>query len=214
MAGRAARTAPENTACVHKELLILGMLGDAGPTSGYDLHRIVRAHGELFSDLKKANMYHLLDRLAREGCLRVQREKGARGRLGEKRIYSLTAEGRRRFERLLMEQIKKYDTVHTGVEVAMVFLRQLPRSTAVLLLRARHAAVDARRRTVLAAFGQVPASKPFTRIAADHLLSLIDAEAAWLERSLRLLQGSRRGSVTPRAGGLSTHGRRRRERQG
>ena len=166
------------------------MLGDAGPTSGYDLHRIVRAHGELFSDLKKANMYHLLDRLGREGYLRIRREQGTRGRLGEKRIYSLTAAGRRRFERLLMDLIKNYDTVHTGVEVAMVFMRQLRRKTAISLLLARRAAVNTRRRGVVAAFGEISARKPFTRIAADHLLSLIDAEAGWLERSLRLLKAS------------------------
>ena len=174
---------------MHKELLILGMLGDAGPTSGYDLHRIIRAHGELFSDLKKANMYHLLDRLAREGCLRVRRQTGARGRIGEKRIYALTPAGRRRFERLLAEQVQTYLTIHTGIEVAMVFLRQLRRSSARLLLRARRDAVNKRKSEVLAAFGDVSQRSPFTRIAADHLLSLIDAEAAWLERSLTLLAG-------------------------
>lgn len=184
---KAPLAAVENTTAVHKELLILGMLGDAGPTSGYDLHRIIRAHGELFSDLKKANMYHLLDRMAREGYLRVRRETGARGRLGEKRLYSLTRAGRRRFELLLTDLVKGYDTVHTGVEVAMVFLRQLRRSSARSLLRARRTAVAERRRAVVAAFGDISARQPFTRIAADHLLSLIDAEAGWLERSLRLL---------------------------
>ena len=173
---------------MHKELLILGMLGDAGPTSGYDLHRIVRAHGELFSDFKKANMYHLLDRLEREGCLRMRREVGTRGRLGEKRIYTLTKAGRRRFERLLGELVKTYDTVHTGIEVGMVFLQQLPRRRARALLVARRVAVEARRREVIAAFGGIsPRARPFTQIAADHLLSLIEAESAWIDRSLKRL---------------------------
>ncbi len=38
---------------MHKALLILGLL-QGGPKTGYDLNRIVRAHGELYTDLKKA----------------------------------------------------------------------------------------------------------------------------------------------------------------
>ena len=44
---------------MHKSLLILGLLVHR-PLHGYELHRIVRAHGELYTDLKKANLYYLL----------------------------------------------------------------------------------------------------------------------------------------------------------
>ena len=44
---------------LHKSLLILGLLVHR-PLHGYELHRIVRAHGELYTDLKKANLYYLL----------------------------------------------------------------------------------------------------------------------------------------------------------
>ena len=53
---------------MHKLLILLGLLHQ-GPLHGYELHRIVRAHGELYTDLEKANLYYLLDRLAKEDAI-------------------------------------------------------------------------------------------------------------------------------------------------
>ncbi len=87
---------------MHKILLLLGLLLRR-PLHGYELHRIVRAHGELYADLKKGNLYYLLDRLAAEGYLKVQAEPGTRGARGERVIYELTDQGRARFKTLLRE---------------------------------------------------------------------------------------------------------------
>src|SRR5690242_19416061 len=95
-AGRPPALPPSYNGGMHKTLHLLGLLL-AGPKSGYDLHRILRAHGELYADLKKANVYYLLDRLARDGFLSVQSEPGARGPRGERLIYTMTESGRERF---------------------------------------------------------------------------------------------------------------------
>jgi DNA-binding transcriptional ArsR family regulator len=79
---------------VHKRLLLLGLLRH-GPLSGYELNRIVRAHGDLYADLKKANIYYLLTRLAEDGLVEVEVQPGARGRRGERLVYRLTAVGKR-----------------------------------------------------------------------------------------------------------------------
>jgi len=90
---------------MHKILLILGLLHH-GPLHGYELHRIIRAHGELYADLKKANLYYLLDRLAADGYLHVDVEPGARGARGERLVYTLTDAGRDRFDTLLREALR------------------------------------------------------------------------------------------------------------
>jgi DNA-binding PadR family transcriptional regulator len=169
---------------MHKELMILGLVADFGPITGYDLHRIVRAHGELFTDLKKPNMYYLLERLGKEGYLRVRATSGARGRRGERIHYTLTPAGRRQFRQLLEEQIQRYDTVHTGIEVSVIFLSQLPRKDAVRFLEARQEAVQAHRDRVVTALGDVTKRGTLARISADHLVSLIDAEIAWVKRAI------------------------------
>ena len=114
---------------MHKLLMLLGLLRQ-GPMSGYDLHRFVRSHGTVSADLKKANVYYLLDRLAADGYLHVQAEAGARGPRGERLIYTLTDLGRARFDELLREVLRSYDTVHTGVDVAVMFLGQLTQDDA------------------------------------------------------------------------------------
>ncbi len=172
---------------MHKVLLLLGLLL-RGPLYGYELHRVVRAHGELYADLKKANLYYLLERLASEGSLQVQAEPGTRGARGERLIYELTDQGRMRFTELLREILQTYEPVHTGVETAIVFLSYLPPADGLRLLIERRQAVAARRATVAADIGNQENNGPLVRIAGDHLLSLIDAELAWLDRSLAYLE--------------------------
>jgi DNA-binding PadR family transcriptional regulator len=172
---------------MHKALLILGLLVDR-PLHGYELHRIVRSHGELYTDLKKANLYYLLNRLAAEGALTVHMEPGTRGRRGERLVYALTDLGRAHFETLLREVMRTYAPVHTGVDVAVVFLAHVPAAEATTLLRERRSIVAERRTHVAAELGSGVANGPLVSIAADHLLSLIDAELAWIDRSLDRLQ--------------------------
>jgi DNA-binding PadR family transcriptional regulator len=170
---------------MHKELHILGLLL-SGPKTGYDLHRIVVAHGELFTDLKKGNVYYLLDRLAQRGELHVTVEAGARGPQRERYVYTLTEMGRLRFDRLLRDVVRTYEAPHTGIEVGMVFLPYLDPLDALRLLEERRLAVFARRAT---AASEAPAhTQLYDQLARDHLLCLMDAELAWVERALSRLR--------------------------
>lgn len=172
---------------MHKVLLLLGLL-QPRPLYGYELHRIVRAHGELYADLKKANLYYLLERLASEGFLRVQAEGGTRGARGERLIYELTDQGRARFKELLWEILLTYEPAHTGVDTAIVFLADLPPDEGLQLLTERRRIVAERRETVAKELAAVAEGGPLLHIAGDHLLSLVDAELAWIDRSLAYLR--------------------------
>src|SRR5512146_2909369 len=158
--------------------------------SGYDLHRVVRAHGALSTDLKKGNVYYLLDRLAADGYLSVRAEPGARGPRGERLIYSLTSAGCIYFEDLLRDVLRTYDPVHIGVDVAFIFLGQLPHAEALALLEERRQVVAERRRQVAGELEHADKTDLLQRIAFDHLISLIDAELAWVERAVRDLRAN------------------------
>jgi len=172
---------------MHKILLLLGMLLQK-PLYGYELHRIIRAHGELYADLKKANLYYLLERLASDGYLHVQFQAGTRGARGERVIYELTDLGKKRFHELLHEVMLTYEPVHIGVDTAVVFLSYLPHAEGFRLLQERRVIVAQRRATVAADLGDLAANAPLVHIAGDHLLSLIDVEIAWIDRSLLYLR--------------------------
>jgi DNA-binding PadR family transcriptional regulator len=168
---------------MHKDLLILGLLRP-GPMYGYELNRFVVAHGEIYRDLKKANLYYLLDRLAKDGYLTVAEEPGARGARGARLIYTITEAGQQRFNTLLREVIINYEPEHNGIDVAVIFLSRLPSAEAIGLLEQRRAVVAERRQRLAAELGDPNAHGPLRYIANDHLLSQIDAELAWIDRSL------------------------------
>lgn len=169
---------------MHKRLLLLGSLRER-PLTGYEVTQLLAAHGDLYSDLKKGNVYYLLDRMAREGLVAVKAESGARGPRRERLIYSLTATGKRELLALLRQEIESYQPLHGGVEVAAVLMDQLPKSEAQTLLRRRLAAVKDSRQNLLRMLGRAgkaPGS------AGDHMLLLADAELRWLERAIGRLE--------------------------
>ena len=174
---------------LHKQLMLLGLL-QRGPMHGYELHRIVQAHGELYTDLKKANVYYLLDRLAQDGCVEVHSEAGAPGARGERLVYTLTDSGKARFGELLRGVLREFEPAHTGLDVAIVFLNRLPPVEAIALLEERRLTVAARRQRTAAELGDVADRGLPGGLAADHLLSLIDAELAWVERAVVRLRES------------------------
>ena len=173
---------------MHKMLLLLGLLLN-GPRYGYELHQIVRAHGELYADLKKANIYYLLERLATEGYLRVEVEIGARGSRGERLIYELTEQGREQFTTLLHEVMLSYEPIHMGIDTAVVFLSYLSSTEGLQLLKQRRQIVAERRAEMSAELNTSKTTNPLVHIASDHLLSLVDAELAWIDRSVTYLIG-------------------------
>jgi DNA-binding PadR family transcriptional regulator len=173
---------------MHKELHLLGLLL-SGPKTGYQLHRITKAHGELYADLKKGNVYYLLDRMARGGALDVTAEAGAPGPRGERRVYAITETGRQRFHHLLREVLRAYEPPHTGVEVGMIFLPYLDVTEATQLLIERRAAALERRAVIER--DMQSSDHGHVSLAQDHLLCLVEAELSWIERTIaRLRRGN------------------------
>jgi DNA-binding PadR family transcriptional regulator len=172
---------------MHKALLVLGLL-QGGPKTGYDLNRIVRAHGELYTDLKKANLYYLLERLAAEGYLEMEAKPSGRGPRKERLVYALTPRGRERFSQLLRAELREYSPIHSGIEIAVVFLSQMPAAEAIQLLEQRRELVASRRSQVASELGDFASHGTLQQLAADHLLSQIDAELAWVDRALSRLR--------------------------
>ena len=174
---------------MHKTLHLLGLLL-GGPKTGYDLHRILRAHGELYADLKKANVYYLLDRLARDGYLTVEAEPGARGPRRERLVYSITDRGQALFDELLRDVLRTPEPSFSSVAAAVIFLDHLPREAAISLLEERRRATQDRRAEVVS-HGAQAGGGPLSRAAVDHLIALIDADLAWTDRTLDAIGADR-----------------------
>lgn len=174
-----------------RTLMVLGLL-QAGPQHGYELHRILVAHGTLHADLKKPTLYHLLHRLTVQGAVKVHSEAGTRGRRGERLVFALTPSGGALFQQLLRRALSSYDRDETTFEMAAAYLPWLPAKEARTLLKRRRQAIQALQAEVagdLTHLTAQPASKILTArsLAIDHALSLLEAELAWLDRAMRHL---------------------------
>ncbi|MBN8279970.1 MAG: PadR family transcriptional regulator, partial [Gammaproteobacteria bacterium] len=105
--------------------MVLGLLR-SGPQHGYELHRVLAAHGNLYADFKKPTLYHLLHRWAEQGVVRVHAEPGTRGRRGERLVFALTPQGNALFDEQLRIALSSWDRDGTTFEVAAAHLPWLP----------------------------------------------------------------------------------------
>ncbi len=183
-----------------RTLMVLGLL-QSGPRHGYELHRILMAHGTLNADFKKPTLYHLLHRLAVQGAVAVQAESGTRGRRGERLVFALAPKGAELFQELLRAALSTYDRVDTTFEMATAYLPWIPPEEAHGLLTKRRQAIAALHATVVSELDHLTA-QPASRIlaarslATDHALSLFEAELAWLDRAMAHL-ATPDGRTTP-----------------
>ena len=180
-----------------KTLMVLGLL-QSGPKHGYELHRIVVAHGSIYPDFKKPTLYHLLHRLEMQGLVHVHAEAGARGRRGERLVFALARPGQMLFQELLRNALGSYDGTNTGFEVAVAFLGTLPPRDTQRLLKRRRGILQARRDEILGELGRMKEMPPGARsgarqLAIDHAVSVLDAELTWMERAIR-----QAGAANPR----------------
>lgn len=171
--------------------MVLGLL-HSGPKHGYELHRIVVAHGSLYADFKKPTLYHLLHRLALQGAVQVRSEGGARGPRGERLVFALAPKGATLLQRLLRRTLSSYEAGQTSFEVATAFLALVAPADARQLLGQRRAAVRERRDEVAEEMQRMDGMDDGPRrtarfLAADHALALLDAEIAWTDRAIRKL---------------------------
>ncbi len=174
-----------------KTLMVLGLL-QAGPRHGYDLHRIVVAHGTLYADFKTPTLSHLLHRLTVQGAVEVHAEGGTRGRRGERLVFALTPQGGELFQELLRNALSTYNPAQMNFEMAAAYLPWIPVKEAESLLAQRRQAIETRQAEVVNELDHLTSEPASQRLAArslatDHALSLLNAELAWMDRAARHL---------------------------
>ena len=103
------------------EFFILGVLqrGDFHP---YEIkRRLNNALVECYTDVDVGTLYYAVRQLVKSGDIAPKmRQKVARG--GERTIYRITSQGRRRFQQLLLERFQEEGTVAQTIYPALLFL--------------------------------------------------------------------------------------------
>lgn len=103
------------------EFYILGVLhrGDFHP---YEIkRRLNNALVECYTDVDVGTLYYAVRQLVKSGDITPKKtQKVARG--GERTIYRITSQGRRRFQELLLERFQEQGTVAQAIYPALLFL--------------------------------------------------------------------------------------------
>jgi DNA-binding PadR family transcriptional regulator len=118
------------------EFFILGVLhrGDFHP---YEIkRRLNNALVECYTDVDVGTLYYAVRQLAKSGDIAPKtRQKVARG--GERTIYRITSQGRKRFQQLLLERFQEEGTVAQTIYPALLFLDLADLGAVAALLRER-----------------------------------------------------------------------------
>jgi DNA-binding PadR family transcriptional regulator len=118
------------------EFFILGVLhrGDFHP---YEIkQRLNNALVDCYTDVDVGTLYYAVRQLVKSGDIAPKKtQKVARG--GERTIYRITSQGRRRFQELLLERFQEEGTVAKTIYPALLFLDLADLPAVAELLRER-----------------------------------------------------------------------------
>lgn len=198
------------------DLAILGLLEERD-LHGYEIRRQLRDGLGLLANVSFGSLYPALARLERAGAvvaaeapeggetspapltgsltgeramLRARRHTGARGRRSRK-VYRITADGRRLFAELLAGSGAAEDARSFGLRLA--FARHLPPGARLGLLERRRVQLRQRLDEVRTASADAGLDV-YARSVVEHTAEGIEQDIRWLDR---LVEAERAGGVQP-----------------
>jgi len=174
-----------------KDLFVLGRLS-VRPTHGHEIMRtLAESRSDLWVELSEKHVYYILKKLERNGLVRV--EERAEGGRPARRVFSLTPEGVREFDRLIGADGLIESLPYSDFDVVFGMLSYTDRltpadKTAVLERRAAHlrgVVADATAASDMAVEAHAPAlpSRVFAKV-----IRVAEAELGWLHEVLADLQ--------------------------
>jgi DNA-binding PadR family transcriptional regulator len=176
-----------------RAILLLGMI-KTQRSHGYLVNDFIEKNLSRVADMKKATAYATLDKLARDGWIRVTTEQV--GKRPPRKVYDLTPAGEEHLLALIRKSLRAAEPLRFGSDAAVMFLDELPLPEVVEALRVR----EAERRTQLAAYRAAPRHGMGlgVDIALDHVKVHLAAEVEWLRATISSLEAElrARGSAT------------------
>lgn len=163
-------------------LYVLGVLNERD-AHGYEIKNMAReADLSHWTDIGYGSIYHALRRLEDEGLIEEVALEQA-GAYPQRTVYRITAEGRRELIQLLRETCRTVIEPKYPIDLALVFIGQLPPEERVALLRERLRTLEAAQEIVKekrAALQDAGGRLASLRAVLDHDVLLRDAEITWM----------------------------------
>ena len=162
-------------------LFVLGLIYERD-TYGYEIKATAHLWGlERWAQIRDGSIYHAIGKLEEEGLIK-ERDSEPSPNNRPHYVYCITASGREAFVALLRETCRSAPTEGRGIDFGVAFIRHLPSSERVALLKERHASLRAARASLMAGFDtlhQYESLAPWVPLGMQHSLMRIDAEIEW-----------------------------------
>jgi len=156
-------------------LTVLGLL-TLGPRHTYEMHRMMIDYHKDFVTGLPRSMYHAVERLLRDGHIRVVETVREAGR-PERTVYDLTDDGRASLAARIRRLLAVPDNDAALFVAALSFIGCLPVPEAVDALHERLGALDASRRTVAQSLDATRGVLPrMLLVEAEFTLARVTAE--------------------------------------
>ena len=181
------------------EFYILGALhrGDFHP---YEIkQRLNNALVECYIDVEVGTLYYAVRQLVKSGDIVPKtRQKVSRG--GERTIYRITSQGRRRFQKLLLERFQEEGTVAQTIYPALLFLDLAELPAVAKLLRERLRQIESALTKTSAIKKQLGAGLGSGNShLMDHLIQIRQLDSRSLRRLLREVETGKIRAPRPAA---------------
>lgn len=158
-----------------RHLLLLGLLM-AQSQHGYSINEFIERNLGRVSAMKRATAYSLLEKLERQGLVRMDTETV--GNYPPRKVYSITPAGREAFFELLQELLVETDERSSAADIALMFLDWLERDRVIAFLQERASRLHA----LAAQLRATPSHKdaPSVDYAIQRKVALLQAEEDWI----------------------------------
>jgi len=166
---------------MEKKMLILGLLL-SHDMHGYQLNEVLQHNPGTPISLTKSNAYKLLNDMERDGWITHTQEQV--GNRPQRRVYSVTEEGKVEFFRLLRENLSSQPSPEFPGVVGLDFLHLLPSDEAAALLESRLQLVEKNFQQLDELPLQIRQSHP----SSEYLHKFYANEIEWLSGIIKRLQ--------------------------
>jgi len=165
-----------------RSLILLGLLMSQSQ-HGYQINEFIERNLSAVTDMKKPTAYATLDKLSHNGYIDIQLEQ--EGNRPTRKVYSINENGKKYFYELLLQNLSSAESVNYQGDIGLMFIDFLPLEKTIPALEERLN----NNRKLLELIKQTPShgERSGVNLAVEHKMAMLEAEVAFLERSIRNL---------------------------
>jgi DNA-binding PadR family transcriptional regulator len=164
------------------------------PRYGYEIKKEIEEKWGWWSEIGYSSIYHGLENLEQEGCVRAKRKKI--GERPERIVYEITKQGKEKLVKLLRELYQEVERVYLGIDIGVAFMDELPKEEVLKYVKERISRLEK-------AQAELKELKKIHRkflpsqelILFSHALLHLEAEITWHKELVKLITQKLKGGA-------------------